>query len=81
MNRTCLTVCKLNQPKLSRVWRSCGGFFDVEQNEARLKELDGQMAGDNFWDHREAAQKVVEEAARLRKRTEPFRKAESQLAD
>lgn len=39
------------------------------------------MAGDNFWDHREAAQKVVEEAARLRKRTEPFRKAESQLAD
>ena len=24
------------------------------------------MAGDNFWDHREAAQKVVEEAARLR---------------
>ena len=39
------------------------------------------MAGDNFWDHREAAQKVVEEAARLRKRTEPFRKAESQLED
>ena len=39
------------------------------------------MAGDNFWDHREAAQKVVEEAARLRKCTEPFRKAESQLAD
>ena len=39
------------------------------------------MAGDNFWDHREAAQKVVEEAARLRKRTEPFRKAERQLED
>ena len=39
------------------------------------------MAGEQFWDHREAAQKVVEEAARLRKRTEPFRKAERQLED
>ena len=39
------------------------------------------MAGEQFWDQREAAQKVVEEAARLRKRTEPFRKAERQLED
>ena len=39
------------------------------------------MAGEQFWEHREAAQKVVEEAARLRKRTEPFRKAERQLED
>ncbi len=39
------------------------------------------MAGDNFWDNREAAQKVVEECARLRRRIEPFRSAERQLAD
>ena len=39
------------------------------------------MAGDNFWDNREAAQKVVEECARLRRRIEPFRSAEKQLAD
>ena len=39
------------------------------------------MAGDNFWDKREAAQKVVEECARLRRRIEPFRSAEKQLAD
>ena len=39
------------------------------------------MAGDNFWDNREAAQRVVEECARLRRRIEPFRSAERQLAD
>ena len=39
------------------------------------------MASDNFWDNRKAAQKVVEECARLRRRIEPFRSAEKQLAD
>ena len=39
------------------------------------------MAVDSFWDNREAAQKVVEESSGLRKRIEPLRKAEQQLAD
>ena len=39
------------------------------------------MAGENFWDNREAAQKVGEECARLRRRIEPFRSAERQLDD
>jgi peptide chain release factor 2 len=39
------------------------------------------MAGENFWNNREAAQKVVEETSRLRKRIEPLRVAENQLAD
>jgi len=39
------------------------------------------MGGENFWNNREAAQKVVEETSRLRKRIEPLRVAENQLAD
>ena len=39
------------------------------------------MGADNFWDDRENAQKFVEESSSLRKRIEPFRKAETQLAD
>ena len=39
------------------------------------------MAAENFWDNRENAQKFVEESSSLRKRIEPFRKAETQLAD
>ena len=39
------------------------------------------MGAENFWNNREAAQKVVEETSRLRKRIEPLRVAENQLAD
>ena len=39
------------------------------------------MGGENFWNNREAAQKVVEETSRLRKRIEPLRVAENQLAE
>ena len=39
------------------------------------------MSADNFWDDRENAQKFVEEASALRKRIDPYRKAENQLAD
>ncbi|MFP6903042.1 MAG: PCRF domain-containing protein, partial [Verrucomicrobiia bacterium] len=46
-----------------------------------MKELEEKMAVDSFWDKREAAQKVVEECAGLRKRIEPLRTAEKQLGD
>lgn len=39
------------------------------------------MAVDNFWNNREQAQKVIEEANTLRAKTEPLLKAEKQLED
>ena len=48
---------------------------------ARLTEIEELMSVDNFWDDRENAQKFVEESSDLRKRIEPFCKAETQLAD
>jgi peptide chain release factor 2 len=39
------------------------------------------MAGDNFWNNREQAQKLIEEANSVRTRTEPLLKAEKQLED
>src|SRR6266567_8457848 len=39
------------------------------------------MAADNFWNNREQAQKLIEEANSLRNRTEPLLKAEKQLED
>jgi len=39
------------------------------------------MAADNFWNNREQAQKVIEEANTLRGKTEPLLKAEKQLED
>src|SRR6266850_8034305 len=39
------------------------------------------MAVDNFWNNREQAQKLIEEANTLRSKTEPLLKAEKQLED
>src|SRR5438477_6085813 len=39
------------------------------------------MAADNFWNNREQAQKLIDEANTLRGKTEPLLKAEKQLKD
>jgi len=39
------------------------------------------MAAENFWDNREQAQKLIDEAGSLRKRIDPLFKAEAQLTD
>jgi len=58
---------------------ACGGFFDVPALHRRLAELDELMARDTFWNHREQAQRFIEEAGSLRKRTEPLLEAEKNL--
>jgi peptide chain release factor 2 len=49
--------------------------------QKRLMELDALMAQDNFWNNREQAQKIIDEANSLRKKIEPLFKAETQLED
>src|SRR5260221_1778252 len=39
------------------------------------------MAGDNFWNNREQAQKLIDESNSLRKKIEPLLKAEKQVED
>ncbi len=59
----------------------CGGFFDVAIAQKRLGELDALMAAESFWNNREQAQKLIDEANSLRKKIEPLFKAEKQLED
>ena len=49
--------------------------------QKRLGELDAEMAKDTFWNHRDHAQKLIDEAGSLRKKTEPLLAAEKQLED
>ena len=51
---------------------SCGGFFDVASLKKRMGELDSLMAADSFWNNREQAQKLIDEAAGIRKRMDPL---------
>ncbi|MFV0414776.1 MAG: peptide chain release factor 2 [Chthoniobacterales bacterium] len=56
-------------------------YLDLPKLETRLQELDALMAAPDFWDSREKAQGLVEEAADLRNKVEPFRKLESRVGD
>jgi len=49
--------------------------------QRRLGELDGLMAKDTFWNNREQAQKLIDEANLLRKKLDPLAAAEKQLED
>jgi len=49
--------------------------------QKRLGELNALMAAEKFWNNREQAQKLIDEANSLRNKTEPFLKAEKQLED
>jgi peptide chain release factor 2 len=60
---------------------TCGGFFDVASIKRRLGELDALMAAETFWNNREQAQKLIDEAGSLRKKIEPLFQAEKQLDD
>ena len=49
--------------------------------QRRLGEINALMATDNFWNNREQAQKLIDEAGSLRKKIEPLLAAETQLED
>ena len=60
---------------------NCGGFFDVASAQRRLSELESLMAGENFWGNRDQAQKLINEAASLRKKVDPLLAADRRLED
>jgi peptide chain release factor 2 len=49
--------------------------------QKRLAELDGVMGQETFWNNREKAQALIDEANSLRKKIEPLLKAERQVED
>jgi peptide chain release factor 2 len=49
--------------------------------QKRLGEINALMAAENFWNNREQAQELINEANSLRNKTEPLLKAEKQLED
>src|ERR1017187_6411495 len=62
----CSKRLKRKLPRPRRNSRICGGFFDVPAAQKRLGELDSLMAADNFWNNREKAQTLIDEANSLR---------------
>jgi peptide chain release factor 2 len=51
---------------------SCGGIFDYSKLQARLTDLERQMAAADFWKSKEQAQKVIDEAGSIRAKVQPL---------
>src|SRR5882724_1845770 len=79
--RICSKSSKSSWGRSRRSSRICGGFFDVPDAQKRLAELDTLMAADSFWNNREQAQKLIDEANSIRKKIDPLFKAVKQLED
>ncbi|MGV3772651.1 MAG: peptide chain release factor 2 [Verrucomicrobiales bacterium] len=71
------TQLAINIEKVSQLRR----FLDVPTAQRRLAELDALMAADNFWNNREQAQKLIDEAGSLRKKVDPLLQCEKRLDD
>jgi peptide chain release factor 2 len=81
MFATCSTPSRRKFRRQRRNSLIYGGFFDVPGAQKRLGELNALMAGETFWNNREQAQKLIDEANTLRNRVEPLLKAEKQVED
>jgi hypothetical protein len=53
----------------------------VPAAQKRLGEINALMAADNFWNNREKAQGLIDEANSLRNKIEPLFKSEKQFED
>ena len=60
---------------------SCGGIFDVPKLQHELEELDHQMATPGFWDAKEKAQAIVDQATALKAKINPILELESRSED
>lgn len=45
-----------------------GGLFDLDQSKVRIQELEEEMSDPDFWNNRDTAQKVINEANQLKNR-------------
>ena len=77
----CSRILKRRLTLHQRSFPTYGGFFDVATAQRRLSELDALMAQDSFWNNREQAQKLIDEANSLRKKIEPLLTAEKKVED
>jgi peptide chain release factor 2 len=58
-----------------------GGIFDVPKQKETIATLEGKMAQQDFWDHQEAANKVVTEVSHIKAKIQPIIKFTARIDD
>ena len=62
-------------------FRPPGGIFDVVTKDARIAELDKEMAASGFWDNQEKAREVIAESNRLKSWVGPWHELDAKAAE
>ena len=60
---------------------SCGAIFDLPAKEIKLKEIEGQIAADGFWDNPEETKGILKERTRISEQIERFKKLKGDLEE
>jgi peptide chain release factor 2 len=58
-----------------------GGFFDVNNKQKRIEQLDQEMSQPQFWDNKEAAEKTIEESNNIKKSIEEIVEIKRKIED
>jgi len=69
---------------LHRDWKSCGGFFDIEQKERQLTELQQRTTAADFWANPENAQPVLQQIKKLEHEVQTYQELanlQTEIAD
>ncbi|MEO0477081.1 MAG: PCRF domain-containing protein, partial [Planctomycetota bacterium] len=53
----------------------------VEENAARLKELEAKMGEPGFWDNQDTANEIIAELKRIKARIEPVNEVAAKIED
>ena len=71
----------LDLPALKSRFAQLRRFIDPDALAARLAEIEGLMAGPDFWNDSRKAQEVIGESNRIKAKLLPFREIEGKIAD
>lgn len=60
---------------------TCGGIFDLESKQKKVKELEVQMESQDFWDNKDNAQATIQSRNELREWLDPYNNLKQRYQD
>jgi peptide chain release factor 2 len=61
--------------------KTCGGFFEIDEKQNRVNELQKKTSEPNFWDDNISAQKLLQEISRLNEWIEAWKILDNKFTD
>ncbi|HNM14735.1 MAG TPA: PCRF domain-containing protein, partial [bacterium] len=72
---------KKNSNSLNLKFQNCGGFFDVDQRDQKIANLEAQTTVEDFWNDNQRAQQIMQQIASERAWVDQWKKLDAQCED